>query len=120
MTQVDDVLLSYPEVAEAVAFGCPDEKYGEIVAAAVVPAKQPADPAALVESIKQHCGQKLAKFKAGLLCFCFSELYHFSRNAHGSYCSDTITIKTGFLMASGTLLRRGEGKCTLLIRRHKK
>lgn len=34
--QVDGVLLSHPAVAEAVSFGVPNEKYGEIVAAAVV------------------------------------------------------------------------------------
>lgn len=36
MSQVDSVLLSHPFVAEAVSFGAPDEKYGEVVAAAVV------------------------------------------------------------------------------------
>lgn len=29
-------MLSHPFVAEAVSFGAPDEKYGEVVAAAVV------------------------------------------------------------------------------------
>ena len=29
--QVDGVLLSHPQVAEAVSFAAPDEKYGEIV-----------------------------------------------------------------------------------------
>lgn len=36
LSQVDSVLLSHPFVAEAVSFGAPDEKYGEVVAAAVV------------------------------------------------------------------------------------
>ena len=29
--QVDGVLLSHPQVAEAVSFAAPDEKYGEVV-----------------------------------------------------------------------------------------
>ena len=33
---MDAALLSNPAVAEAVSFGAPDEKYGEVVAAAVV------------------------------------------------------------------------------------
>eukprot|EP00967_Tisochrysis_lutea_P013984 scaffold15714_cov20-Tisochrysis_lutea.AAC.7 len=35
-TWVDAALLSHPAVAEAVSFGAPDQKYGEVVAAAVV------------------------------------------------------------------------------------
>ncbi len=34
--QVDGALLAHPAVAEAVSFAAPDEKYGEVVAAAVV------------------------------------------------------------------------------------
>lgn len=30
-TQVDSALLSHPQVAEAVSFAAPDEKYGEVV-----------------------------------------------------------------------------------------
>ena len=33
---MDGALLSHPGVAEAVSFSAPDEKYGEVVAAAVV------------------------------------------------------------------------------------
>ena len=35
MLQVDSVLMSHLQVLEAVAFDCPDEKYGEIAAAAI-------------------------------------------------------------------------------------
>ncbi|MQM22770.1 hypothetical protein Taro_055828 [Colocasia esculenta] len=35
--EVDEVLLSHPEVAQAVAFGVPDDKYGEEINCAVVP-----------------------------------------------------------------------------------
>ena len=34
--QVDSAILAHPGVAEAVCFAAPDEKYGEVVAAAVV------------------------------------------------------------------------------------
>lgn len=66
--QVDGILMSHPQVAEAVAFGCPDEKYGEIVAAAVVPNKPVQDTAAFAKDIQKQAGQKLAAFKVSLLC----------------------------------------------------
>jgi acyl-coenzyme A synthetase/AMP-(fatty) acid ligase len=37
---VDSAILAHPGVAEAVCFAAPDEKYGEVVAAAVVLNKQ--------------------------------------------------------------------------------
>ena len=61
--QVDGALLSHPDVAEAVSFGAPDEKYGEIVAAAIVPSKPVGDKEAFIQSVRQHAGSKLAKFK---------------------------------------------------------
>ena len=36
LPQVDSAILAHPGVAEAVCFAAPDEKYGEVVAAAVV------------------------------------------------------------------------------------
>lgn len=68
--EVDAVLLSHPAVSEAVSFGAPDPKYGEIVAAAVVlkegALKDPSDEAekaALIESIRAHAGTQLSSFK---------------------------------------------------------
>ena len=61
--QIDSALLGHPDVVEAVSFGAPDEKYGEIVAAAVVLAKPASDPAALIADIKRVASQKLAPFK---------------------------------------------------------
>lgn len=60
---MDGALLSHPNVAEAVSFGAPDEKYGESVAAAVVPANKVNDEAAFIEDVKKHAASKLAKFK---------------------------------------------------------
>ena len=63
LRQVDGVLMSHPQVAEAVAFACPDEKYGEIVAAAVVPNKPVSDTAAFAKDLQKLAGQKMAAFK---------------------------------------------------------
>lgn len=56
--EVDAVLLQHEAVAEAVCFAVPDEKYGEVVHAAVV-LNGDADEA----SIRQFCGEHLAEFK---------------------------------------------------------
>ncbi len=56
--EVDEALLSHDGVIEAVAFGMPDEKYGEVVAAAVV-----LKPGVSVDDVRAHVGTKLASFK---------------------------------------------------------
>jgi len=56
--EVDAVLLQHPAVGEAVCFAVPDEKYGEVVHAAVV-LKGDAD----AEGIREFCSQHLASFK---------------------------------------------------------
>ncbi len=56
--EVDAVLLKHDAVAEAVCFAVPDEKYGEVVQAAVV-LNGNTDEAA----IRQFCGEHLADFK---------------------------------------------------------
>ncbi len=56
--EVDAVLLQHDAVAEAVCFAVPDEKYGEVVHAAVV-LRGNVDE----ESIREHCSQHLAGFK---------------------------------------------------------
>ncbi len=56
--EVDEVLLAHPAVAEAVCFGVPDHKYGEEVAAAVVPRLPVTE-----EELVQHCHDRLAAFK---------------------------------------------------------
>lgn len=59
------MLLSHPAVAEAVSFGAPDPKYGEIVAAAVVLREGEEGGEGLVESIRAHCAKQLSAFKVG-------------------------------------------------------
>jgi acyl-CoA synthetase (AMP-forming)/AMP-acid ligase II len=56
--EIDGVLLKHPSVAEAVCFAVPDEKYGEVVHAAVV-LRGEADQ----ESIRTHCRDQMADFK---------------------------------------------------------
>jgi acyl-CoA synthetase (AMP-forming)/AMP-acid ligase II len=56
--EIDEIMMTHPSVAEAVAFGMPHPTWGEEVAVAVV-LKEPQTEAALVE----HCKQRLADFK---------------------------------------------------------
>ncbi|KAL3141143.1 hypothetical protein ABBQ38_003493 [Trebouxia sp. C0009 RCD-2024] len=72
--EVDGVLMSHPQVAEAVAFACPDEKYGEIVAAAVVPNKPVSDTAAFAKDLQKLAGQKMAAFKVPVRIFVTKQL----------------------------------------------
>ena len=60
--EVDAALLSHPAVADAVCFGAPDAKYGEVVAAAVV---LEADSVGKVtaEDIQDYLKAKLSSFK---------------------------------------------------------
>lgn len=59
--EVDAALLAHPQVSEAVAFGVPDEKYGEVVAAAVV--LLPGADGVTADDIKTFVRGKLATFK---------------------------------------------------------
>ena len=56
--EIDEVLLAHPAVVEAIAFGLPDAKYGEEVAAAVV-----LRGAATPEELMAHCRERIAEFK---------------------------------------------------------
>ena len=56
--EIDEVMMTHPCVAEAVAFGMPHPTWGEEVAIAVV-LKEPQTEAVLIE----HCKQHLADFK---------------------------------------------------------
>jgi acyl-CoA synthetase (AMP-forming)/AMP-acid ligase II len=56
--EIEQVLMSHPAVRDAVCFGIPDVKYGELVAAAVT-----LDAEAPVRDLIDHCRQSLAAFK---------------------------------------------------------
>ena len=59
--EIDSALISHDALAEAVAFGMPDEKYGEVVHAAVV-LKEGCGVVTEAE-LKAHCKSRLAEFK---------------------------------------------------------
>jgi acyl-CoA synthetase (AMP-forming)/AMP-acid ligase II len=56
--EIEQVLLSHPAVRDAVCFGVPDEKYGELVGAAVTLGAE-----AETSELIVHCREQLAAFK---------------------------------------------------------
>lgn len=58
--EVEDVLLTYPSVAEAAVFAIPDDRLGEDVGAVVVPGDGPAPTEA---ELRQYLRERLAAFK---------------------------------------------------------
>ena len=56
--EVEAVLLLHPAVSEAVVYGMPDAKYGQVVGAAVVATAPIAEAEVLA-----HCREHLAPFK---------------------------------------------------------
>jgi acyl-CoA synthetase (AMP-forming)/AMP-acid ligase II len=56
--EIEQVLVSHPAVRDAICFGVDDDKYGELVAAAVT-LDGDAEPGDLID----HCRQRLAAFK---------------------------------------------------------
>jgi acyl-CoA synthetase (AMP-forming)/AMP-acid ligase II len=56
--EIEQVLQSHPAVRDAVCFGVADEKYGELVAAAVT-----VGSAVEADELIEHCRQRLAPFK---------------------------------------------------------
>ncbi|WP_033290453.1 AMP-binding protein [Amycolatopsis jejuensis] len=57
--EVEDVLTAHPAVHEAAVIGTPDEKWGELVTALVVPG----DPAPAEADLIEHCRAHLAGYK---------------------------------------------------------
>jgi len=62
-TEVENVLLSHPKVADAAVFGIPDEDWGEQVKAAIEPAAGIQPSPALADEILAFCAERIAKFK---------------------------------------------------------
>jgi acyl-CoA synthetase (AMP-forming)/AMP-acid ligase II len=67
--EIEEALLSHPAVSDAVCFGVADEKYGELVAAAVT-LTQDTEPAALIG----HCRGRLAPFKVPVAVHVLAEI----------------------------------------------
>ncbi|CAK7337289.1 unnamed protein product [Dovyalis caffra] len=58
--EVDAVLLSHPDIAQAVAFGVPDDKYGEEINCAIIPREGSKIDE---EEVLRFCKNNLAAFK---------------------------------------------------------
>jgi acyl-CoA synthetase (AMP-forming)/AMP-acid ligase II len=56
--EIDEVLLSHPAVSEAVCFGVDDDKYGQVVEAAVVLSETVTE-----QELRAYCRRSLAAFK---------------------------------------------------------
>ena len=67
--EIDQVLLTHPKIKEAASFPLPDEKYGEIVACAIV-----AKEATTEEAITSFCQIHLSSFKVPSRIFFVDEL----------------------------------------------
>jgi acyl-CoA synthetase (AMP-forming)/AMP-acid ligase II len=59
--EIEQALLSHPAVRDAVCFGVADEKYGELVSAAVTLTPEAGDVTA--KDLTSHCRESLAAFK---------------------------------------------------------
>ncbi len=59
--EIEQVLLAHPAVRDAVCFGVPDEKYGELVSAAVTLTAEAGEVPA--SDLVAHCRERLAAFK---------------------------------------------------------
>ncbi|CAL5330948.1 unnamed protein product [Camellia sinensis] len=64
--EVDAVLLSHPDIAQAVAFGVPDDKYGEEINCAVIPREGSHIDEA---EVLRFCKTNLAAFKVPKMVF---------------------------------------------------
>jgi acyl-CoA synthetase (AMP-forming)/AMP-acid ligase II len=76
--EVEYVLASHPAIAEACVFALPDDRYGEIVAAAVV--RRPGSVLPAWDDLRAHARQRLAGFKVPTY---WEEIDALPRNASG-------------------------------------
>ena len=61
--EIEGVLLTHPDVADAAVFGIPHADWGEEIKAVVEPAPGVEADAELTEQLLAHCAERLAKFK---------------------------------------------------------
>jgi oxalate---CoA ligase len=67
--EIEQILLSHPAVRDAVCFGVADEKYGELVSAAVT-VLEPVEPRTLID----HCRERIAAFKVPVTVHILAEI----------------------------------------------
>lgn len=60
--EIEEVILEHPEVVQVSVIGVPDEKYGEIVAAVVIPSDSATPPRP--EVLTAYCKELMARYKA--------------------------------------------------------
>ena len=70
--EIEDLLFSHPQIADAVVIGVPDEKWGEVVAAVVRPAKADTPPSAA--ELREWCRERISAHKVPAQWF-FTEAY---------------------------------------------
>ncbi|MGY3477143.1 AMP-binding protein [Bradyrhizobium ottawaense] len=68
--EIEACLLRHPEVADVAVFGAPDEKWGEVVAAAV---RLSSSASGCAERLTAHCRDAMAPHKTPILWFACSE-----------------------------------------------
>ena len=67
--EIEEVLMRHPSVKDAVCFGVPDAKYGEVVAAAVAVGDPVSD-----RELRDHCRLALSSFKIPTRIYVLDEL----------------------------------------------
>lgn len=61
--EIENVLIMHPAVHDVAVIGTPNDEYGEIVTAYVVPRVATTDPQALVSDVITYCRDRLAHYK---------------------------------------------------------
>jgi fatty-acyl-CoA synthase len=69
--EIEDVIFDHPEVVQVSVVAVPDQKYGEIVAAVVIPGDPAVPPSP--EELTAYCRERLAHHKAPALWFMVEE-----------------------------------------------
>jgi acyl-CoA synthetase (AMP-forming)/AMP-acid ligase II len=79
-SEVETAMYTHPDVAECAVFGIPDERLGEEVAAAVVPA-----PGATLDeaALRAHLTERIARHKIPAVIWFLDE--PLPRNANGKF-----------------------------------
>lgn len=85
--EIDELLLEHPGVLEAVAYGVPSEKWGEVVHAAVV-----ARGGVTADQLREHCAARIASFKVPRTIHVVSEI---PKGPTGKIQRRTLTAKLG-------------------------